>query len=235
MYDVNPNKFGAVNNLVVPASTFGTQTDVYNGVDVNVNARLQHGILVSGGFNVGHEVSDNCYLANLPNVSNQSANAIPQIPGVLTQAARPGFCHVAPPWQPQVKAFVTYPLPWWGVRTSATYQSLPGPEIDASYVATNAQIAPSLGRNLSAGAAGTATIDLIPFGTVFGDRLHQVDFRLAKSVVVGRARISPSLDLYNLFNASTILGINTRYGPAWLTPTQILPGHLFKFGAQVDF
>ena len=235
MYDVNSNKFGQVNNLVQHASNFGAQTDVYNGVDVNLNARLPRGVLVSGGLNVGHEVTDNCYLSKLPNVSNQSANAIPQIPGVLTQAARAGFCHVAPPFQTQVKAFVTYPLPWWGIRTSATYQSLPGPEILASYVATNAQVAPSLNRNLSAGAAGTATIDLIPFGTVFGDRLNQVDFRLTKSVKVGRARIDPSLDLYNLFNASTILGINTRYGPSWLTPTQILPGRLFKFGAQINF
>jgi hypothetical protein len=235
MYDVNPSKFGQVNNLVVPASTYGTQTDVYNGVDINLNARLSRGVLVSGGLNVGREVTDNCFLSNLPNVSNQSANAIPQIPGVLTQAARPGFCHVAPPFQPQVKVFVTSPLPWLGLRTSATYQSLPGPEIDASFVATNAQIAPSLRRNLSAGAAGTATIDLIPFGTIFGDRLHQVDFRVTRSIVAGHARISPSLDLYNLFNASTILGVNTRYGPAWLTPTQILPGRLLKFGAQVDF
>jgi hypothetical protein len=234
-YDINPNKFGQVNNLVEPAANFGKQTDVYNGVDLSVNARLPRGVQFSGGFNVGHEVTDNCYLASLPNVSNQSGNAIPQIPGVLTQAARPGFCHVAPPFQAQVKAFVTYPLPWWGFRASATYQSLPGPEIDASYVATNAQIMPSLGRNLSAGANGTATIDLIPFGTVFADRINQVDFRLTKSVKVGRVRLNPSLDLYNLLNASPILGVNTRYGPSWLTPTQILPGRLFKFGAQVTF
>ena len=169
-------------------------------------------MLVSGGFNVGHEVTDNCYLSSLPNVSNQSGNAIPQIPGVLTQAARQGFCHVAPPFQAQVKAFVNYPLPWWGIRASATYQSLPGPEITASFVASNSDIAPSLGRNLSSGANGTATIDLIPFGSVYADRINQVDFRVTKSVKVGRVRLEPMLDVYNLFNASPILGVNTRYG-----------------------
>jgi hypothetical protein len=102
-------------------------------------------------------------------------------------------------------------------------------------VAPNAQIAPSLGRNLAAGVNGTATIDLIPFGTVFADRINQVDFRLTKSVKVGCVRLNPSLDLYNLLNASPILGVNTRFGPSWLTPTQILPGRLFKFGAQVNF
>jgi hypothetical protein len=42
-------------------------------------------------------------------------------------------------------------------------------------------------------------------------------------------------DAYNVLNASSILGLNTRYGPAWLTPTQILPGRLVKFGMQLDF
>jgi hypothetical protein len=235
MYDVNPNKFGQLANVVSPAANYGKQSDVYTGADFSVSARLPRSMVVSGGFNVGHEVTDNCYLTALPNVTNQSGNAVPQIPGVLTQAARAGFCRVAPPLQAQVKAFATYPLPWWGIRTSAVYQSVPGPEIVASYVATNAIIAPTLGRNLSAGAGGTATIDLIPSGTVYGGRLHQVDFRLAKTVKLRRMRVDPSVDVYNLFNRSPILGVNTRYGPSWLTPTQILPGRLIKFGAQLNF
>jgi hypothetical protein len=235
IYDINPDKFGQVANLVQPAANFGKQTDVYDGIDLSINARFPRGVLVSGGFNVGHEVTDNCYLSNLPNVSNQSGNAVPQIPGVLTQAARPGFCRVAPPFQAQVKAFINYPLPWWGIRASATYQSLPGPEITASLVASNSEIAPSLGRNLSAGATATATIDLIPFGSVFADRINQVDFRVTKSARVGRVRLEPMLDVFNLFNASPILGVNTRYGTSWLTPTQILPGRLFKLGVQLNF
>src|SRR4051812_32310184 len=137
MYDVNPDKFGQVNNVVEHAATFGEQSDVYTGADFSISARLPRSMLISGGINVGHEISDNCYLANLPNVTNQSGNAVPQIPGVLTQAARAGFCRVAPPLQAQIKAFVSYPLPWWGIRTSGVYQTVPGPETDASYVAPN--------------------------------------------------------------------------------------------------
>ena len=40
---------------------------------------------------------------------------------------------------------------------------------------------------------------------------------------------------YNLFNAGTVLGVNARYGPAWLQPNAVLGGRLFEFSAQVDF
>ena len=54
----------------------------------------------------------------------------------------------------------------------------------ANYVATNAQIAPSLGRNLS--SATTATINLVSPATIFADRLNELDLRLAKLVSVRR-------------------------------------------------
>jgi len=63
---------------------------------------------------------------------------------------------------------------------SATVQSIPGPQILATAVVPNAQIAPSLGRNLAAGANATATVQLVAPGTQFGDRLNQVDFRVQR-------------------------------------------------------
>ena len=41
-------------------------------------------------------------------------------------------CDTTPPFQPNIKALAIYPLPWWGLQTSATFQSLPGPQITAS-------------------------------------------------------------------------------------------------------
>src|SRR5262249_43809957 len=101
--------------------------------------------------------------------------------------------------------------------------------------ATNGEIAPSLGRNLAAGSAGTATVQLIAPGAQYGERLNQVDFRLAKTFKVGRARIQGTADLYNVFNASSVLSLNTRYGPSWLNPLTVLQGRFVKFGAQLEF
>ena len=68
-----------------------------------------------------------------------------------SRAALDQFCRNEPPfWYPQFKLAAVYPLPWWGVQTATTIQSLPGIPIAATYIATNAQVAPSLGRNLAA-------------------------------------------------------------------------------------
>jgi hypothetical protein len=102
-------------------------------------------------------------------------------------------------------------------------------------VYTNAQIAPSLGRDLGAGVNGTATVQLVPPGTMYGDRLNQVDARVMKTFRFGRARVRGSLDLYNLFNASPVLALNNQYGPAWQRPLVVLPGRFAKVGVQLDF
>ena len=51
----------------------------------------------------------------------------------------------------------------------------------------NAQVKPSLGRDLIGGAANV-TVNLVPPGTMFGDRLNQLDMRFAKLLQVPAAR-----------------------------------------------
>jgi hypothetical protein len=229
LFDVNPPGFGQVQNVVTQASAFGTQSEVYTGFDVTLNARFPGGLFFSGGLSNGRTRTDWCYDVNAPQLLPAGAAA-------TTPRISP-FCAVTTPWaaQRQVKFFGSYPLPWAGLDASGTFQSLPGIPITASYVATNAQIAPSLGRDLAAGTRGTATIDLIPPGALYENRLYQLDLRLTKTVKVGFTRLKGMFDVYNAFNASSILAINTRYGPAWKTPLQILAGRLAKFGVQVDF
>jgi len=98
----------------------------------------------------------------------------------------------------------------------------------------NAAIAPSLRRNL----AGTTnvTIDLLPQGKAYlQDRITQMDVRLSKMLHFGHRTLQTNLDLYNAFNASTVLQVNSTYGLNWLMPTQILDARLLKFSMQIDF
>jgi len=153
----------------------------------------------------------------------------------VTSPNTQAFCDVRPPLQTQVKIYGVYPLPWWGLQLGGALQSIPGPQITASYAATNAQIAPSLGRNLSAGTGATVLVDLIPPGTLYGPRTNELDLNFKKNLQVGRFKVSPGVDIFNILNRSDVIAINTRYGPSWQQPTNILQGRWIKFGAQLDF
>jgi hypothetical protein len=230
LYDLKPTSFGtrATNNLVQQASTFGNQTERFNGFDVTLNARLAHGAFVQGGLSTGVTHTNNCYVNTDPSLTPQGfASGTPR-----TQA----FCDVTSPyWQSSQWKFAgTYPLPW-SLQAGAVWQSLPGIPIAASYVASTADAALSLGRPLSGGARNVTIANVIPTNTLFEDRIYQLDLRLTKIVRLGRTRLQGNLDLYNIFNANPILTENTRYGAGWLTPTQVLDARLFKVGAQLSF
>ena len=123
----------------------------------------------------------------------------------------------------------------WGISASATWQNRAGAQRLATYVVTAAQT--TLGRNFSAGPGSTQTLQIIAPGTVYDDRLNQVDARVAKMFRVGQARIQGTLSLFNLFNAGTPLTLNSRFTTTtpWPQPTRILQSRLFKVGAQIDF
>ena len=202
-----------------------------------INARLARGVQVAGGVSVGRTVFDAC------DISGQ----VDQIPApfglVVDQQPAPSnrTCHAAPPFQPQVKLNGIIPLRW-GLQTALTYQGIAGPEITAQWQAPNDAVKGSLNRNLSAGQNATTLVQLITPGTMYAGRLHQFDVRFSKAIRIGKAHINGNLDVYNLFNASPILIINTTYagppgtpGDAWQQPSYILPARLFKFGTTIDF
>jgi hypothetical protein len=242
--DQNPSTFTTSPFYEVQsASNFGEVSDVYTGFDFNATARLARGGFLSGGVSMGHEVTDICAVAGqalvgyAPVAGVLASSAGTLLPfgstAVAGAATTPStlYCHVAPPYQADVKAFGSYPLPWFGLLASATLQNRPGPQILARYTVTSAQVQ-NLGRPLG---VGTAATQLIAPGTMYGDRVTQIDLRVGKMFRIPRGRVQASLDLFNVLNSSSILAINTTYGTSWLAPTQILQGRLAKLGLQVDF
>lgn len=225
LYDVSFEKFGRVNNVVTLASNFGGRSQVYNGFDANLNARFPGGAVVRGGFSAGRTVFDNCAAADVP-----------------TQ-----FCRNVASWGrlSDVKVSAVYPLPWWGIQTSATYQNLPGLARTATMVATNAQIAPSLGRNLSSCPAptgacnATATVTIVEPNVLEEARGNQVDLRVSKIFDLGQRRLQANVDVFNLTNSNDVLSIQSRYsgtnGGTWLQPISIQAGRLVKFSVQFNF
>lgn len=211
IYDINPNAFGRIDNLVVRASE-GDQTEVFNGIDIGMNARFGRGGLLTGGVSFGRTDFNNC--------------GVPDAPAQ--------FCEYSMPWrgQTQIKFQGSYPLPY-GFQASATYLGAPGIPQNATRSYTSAEVAPSLGRPLTNIAARVLTI--VEPNTMFENRYNQIDLRLSRLFRFNRLRIQPRLDMYNLTNSAAVIGSIAGYGAAWLRPTEILTARLVKLGAQVDW
>jgi hypothetical protein len=217
LYDVNPARFGQNDNIVTFSKNFGDQVQMWNGVALTASARLQNGILLQGGIDTGRVTLDSCEVrAQLPE----------------TAPVNP-YCHTNQPTT-QVKIIGSYTIPRVELQVSTAFQSIPGPEIAATYAAPNAIIAPSLGRNLSGGAAN-ASVNLIEPGVLYGDRLNQLDLRFARAVRFGRTRTTLQLDLYNALNVDTVQTVNNAFGPLWQRPQTVILARFVKFGVQFDF
>jgi hypothetical protein len=219
LYNVKPNKFGVVDNYITFASTYGKQINNWNGVDAAVNVRQFHGLTLSGGVNTGRRTTDNC----------EVVKAAPELLG-STPAS---WCHVRQQLQTQLKVLSTYTVPRVDVQVTATVQSSPGAQILANYTATNAVVAPSLGRPLSGGAANV-TVNIVEPGTMYGTRSNQVQLRLTKILRLGGTRTTASVDIYNVLNSNTVLTQNNSYG-SWLAPQSISYARWAKLVLQVDF
>ena len=216
LYDINPSKFGQVNNLVTKASNFGTQTRVYNGLDVSISTRFGAGKLLQGGVGFGSTTRDDCDL--------------------IVDSPQKLYCHNSSAWSAgtQVKVAAAYPLPW-KLLASATFNNSASSPITASQVTPNAQIQPSLGRPLASGANGTAPIPLVAPVTLYGDRVTLLDVRLTKILNFGRVRVQGMMDVYNILNKGTVIDRNNVYGSSWQRPLNTLNGRLLKLGTQLDW
>jgi hypothetical protein len=245
LFDIKPSAFGRVDNVITQSSNYEDGlTEVFNGVDLTLQARFGNGAQVGGGVSTGRTISDTCALNALPQVLPTFAlfvaDLLPATAPVVPRTEE--FCVAKRP-ATQFKVLAIYPLPW-NFQVSATYQNIPGIPTVASRAFTNAEIRPSLGRDLGQcrGAAtcnASVIVDMIPYGSEFEDRLQQVDLRFTRSFQLARARVRGNVDFYNLFNAGDVLNMTTRYagptGGQWLRPIQILGGRMFKFSAQLDF
>ena len=208
----------ARNNLRV----LSDNTEVYNGIDLLINASFENGATLQGGFNTGQTVEDECLSA---------PDRIPQ------------FCRNVFPFKGQhnFKFAGQYPLPWYGIVTSATFINLPGVTQNASSSVTNDAISASLGRNLSAcpNATGTcnatARVVLYQNGSEFEGRQTQVDWRISADIPVGIYRIMPRLDVFNLFNANDPQGVSSSFGANWLNASGVLTPRFIKLGVDIRF
>jgi hypothetical protein len=232
LYDLNP----AYTVGGIPTDTYQTMTDSigkayshWNGVDIGVRARMAK-LNVAGGLSTGRTSLDNCdvvekvIVLNPPGVTTNAGGLVPFATGPL-------YCHQDTNFLTQVKGYAAYTLPA-DVQLAATFQSITGQPLGANVTYTSAQVAQSLGRQLS--TATTVTVNAIPPGTLYGDRLNQLDVRLGKNLRLHRYKLNASVDVYNLLNSDAVLNENSSY-TVWRRPLSVVRPRFVKFSAQISF
>jgi hypothetical protein len=122
------------------------------------------------------------------------------------------------------------------LQLSATWQSKPGPMLSANYAVPSAIAAESLGRPLS-GNAPNVTVNLVAPGTLFGERINQLDLRVGRTFEYGGIRMNVAGDVYNALNSGAALAYNNTFVPggSWPAPLMILTPRLLRLTAEIDF
>jgi hypothetical protein len=237
MSDVNPLKFGQVQQVVQPTSKFGKNTRYNDFLSFAVDARTAHGARLGGGFDSGRSVNDTCFVVDSPGYYGFSSfGALTFGPQTHTTINGKSVCRIVFPFkaQTQVKFNGSLPLPV-GFVVSGVYQDISGPPIEATWAAPNSAIASSLGRNL-AGNATFANVPLIAPQTLFEGRIRRLDLRVTKIFqVTKRVKLQANLDAYNALNSSAVQTLNITFGRNWKSPTTILDARLLQFSAQLSF
>ena len=245
LFNVVPTLVGQTDSLVTYANRIAGDGSMFaysNSIDLQLTMRNYHGLTVQGGFSTIQSILDSCRIkAELPlgsaGAQTVTSNAV---------SANP-WCHSASGFLTDYRVITSYALPWGGVQLAATFQSNPGagssptfigstfgqPGLQANVVYTSAQVAPSLGRPLA--GVNTVTVNVLEPGTLYGDRINQLDLRASKTLRFGGQRLLLGLDVYNAMNVNPVTGYNQTWGTTWLSPTSILAARFAKVTAQFDF
>jgi hypothetical protein len=226
LYNLNPNVFGQSNLLIKSTKDVGSDTRVFNGVDVTVNVRAARGVTFSGGTSTGKVVNDWCEIRA----------AVPE-----SYLLNP-YCRIESPFLTSVRGLVTYTIPTIDVNLSSVFQDKPNIGTDqiaslaANYTLTaddQTAAAAQIGRPLT--TTGAITVNLVPPGNLYGDRVRQWDLSAKKLIRLGGQRITVGADVYNVLNNNVTLSFNPVFSPAttgWQQPTSYMNPRVFRLNAE---
>jgi hypothetical protein len=228
LYNVTPAAAARLNdNYQTLASNLGEWTQAADSFNLNVTARMRNGLMLQGGFNTGKSNNDYC----------EVRRALPEWTVVLAQNPTNPWCDTSTGWVTRATALGSYTIPKIDVQVAGTLRSDQGAPLAANWAAPN-NATVGLNRPFAGVGGNTVTVNLIEPGTLYGDRVTQIDMRFAKVLRFGRTRTTVGFDVYNIANSNAVLTYNQTFVPTtdtWLRPNSVLQARFVKFSAQVDF
>jgi len=214
-------------NYTTLDSAYGGWSQVANSLNLNVTARMRNGVMLQGGFNTGVAGNDYCDVRR----------AIPEWTVLLAQNPTNPWCDTSSGWVTRATALGSYTIPKIDVQVAGTVRSDQGAPLSANWTAPNSATV-GLNRPFAGVGGQTITVNLIEPGTLYGDRVTQIDMRFAKILRFGRTRTTVGVDLYNITNSNAVLTYNQTFVPTtdtWLRPNSVLQARFLKLSAQMDF
>jgi hypothetical protein len=205
VYNLPANKFGLVDEL---DSNSSLNTRFYRGVDVSASVRFPGGGSLNAGTSTGRSTSIACEVENLNSLR---------------------FCDQSLydlPLQTNFKMSGSYPL-IYGLRLSGMFQSLPGAERAITYQVTRTLL-PTL-------TAASVNVRLNEPGTLFNQRVNQLDLTLSKSFKRGNLDVRPQVTLFNALNANPATTVTNVWGSSLDNISAVLNPRLLQLGVTVKF
>jgi len=162
-----------------------------------------------------------------------------------------GSCAVTEDWLTSIRGLASYTVPKVDVLVSGSFRSTPGVApagntvassgnaLAANYNVSSTILQQQTGRPLAPGLA-FQTVNLVPLGHFYPDKLNSLDLRAGKNLRFGHTRTNVAIDLYNLFNSNTGTVYNQTYDPVtnggtWLLPTTVLNPRFARFNVTFEF
>jgi hypothetical protein len=206
VYNQSAATLGKIDNLYANQPALDNS---YNGVDVTLTKRMSNRWMALGSLSVGKNVGDvygGTEDLNNPNFTFRN--------GLLTNDRHVFF-----------KMSGAYQLPLeFTVAANAQYYS-GYPELTT--VLVNSQTVKLTQVSQS--------IVVQPSGTIRQPSATIVDLNVQRPIKIGRMRLAPRVDIFNLLNASGIQSYIPQLGPSYGNAITILDGRLIKFGVNVNW
>ena len=182
---MKPDKFSVPpNNLRTYAPDYGTISQVYNGIDINLNARMRNGVQLQAGTSTGQRVTDYCDVrSKLPEQTGGFST------GSEVQAYSPvnPYCHVEPGITTRFTGAGSYIVPKIDVQLAARSRARRPSRCRRTGRCRAPIVAQTLGRPLS-GSAPNVTVNLLAPDQMRGPRVNQLDLRVGKVLRFGNQR-----------------------------------------------
>jgi len=207
IYNQNPATAGKQQNLLINSPKMDS---TYNGIEVAVQRRFSADAYLNVGYHYGRNRGRTTSSSDLndPNLD------------VFTEGA------VGNDEPQQLKVSGSYLLPW-DISFSGFVSLASGHPRAISLIVSRAMV-PGLTRS-------SQTVRLQPNDVERYPTRKLVDLRFGRIFRIGERRVEPFVDVYNLFNANTVLGDVTTWGSSLGRISETINPRIARIGVKVNF